>query len=61
MKCPMCANGTIVKLVIKNYKTKMGGKPIIVPKANIEECDTCKERLYHAKEIRRWERIAKGK
>jgi DNA-binding transcriptional regulator YiaG len=49
----------MIREVIPNYKTKMGGIPIEVPNAEISRCSNCGETSVSAKELKRWELIQK--
>lgn len=53
--CPTCGKGTIKATIIQNYKTRIRGYPFTVPQACIGTCDQCGERVFTAKETRRWE------
>lgn len=62
MKCQeeKC-NGVMENKIIHNYHTKMGGIPIVVKYAKILKCPICGSQIYSAKEVKKWERIAKLK
>ena len=54
-KCPSCKAGkTVIKKV--NYQLKIkGGKKIIVPDLDIEECSNCGERIFSLEAARKIE------
>lgn len=56
MKCPECNEGTIKKIIVKEYNARLKGINFPVKNAEIGKCDACEAELYSAKEIRRWER-----
>src|SRR2546430_2430081 len=54
-KCPSCKTGkTVIKKVNYQLKTK-GGKKIIVPDLEIEECSNCGERIFSLEAARKIE------
>ena len=57
MKCPMCEKGYMTKVTVIDYKAKLGGIEFDVVDAQLLRCDLCNEEAYHAKEVRRWEKI----
>lgn len=59
MKCPSCENGHMKKITVKKYRAKLAGVEFDVDNARFLECDTCDEKAYDAKEIKRWEQILK--
>lgn len=58
-KCPNCESGRLIQHVEPRYTTKLKGVPIEVSDAKFWRCDGCGESIVDAKEIRRWEEIAK--
>jgi len=60
-KCPICGKGEVKIESIKEFETKIRGIPIVVKDAKIAKCDACGEKIYDAKEIKRWEEILKQK
>ena len=61
MKCPSCEEGTIEQIVVEEYIAELRGIVFLVEDAKIGKCDTCEEKIYHAKEIKRWEKLLDGK
>jgi len=55
MKCPTCGEGELVPTTVYNYVTKMRGIKIVIPEAHCNACNKCDERLWSAKEIKKWE------
>lgn len=54
-----CGRGTVRRTEFRDYRTKIKGKPVIVPVAWIGVCDVCGERCYSARELYRWRRTAR--
>ena len=59
--CPYCGKGKPELKVIPELETRFEGVMIKVPNAEISQCPECGEKTYHAKELKRWERIMKMK
>ena len=55
--CPSCPNGTLKPLKLQHHHTRVKGFPFVVPEAWFSACDTCGERLLHAKELAYWTRL----
>jgi len=47
------------EVVIEDYQARLKGITFPVKNAEYRECDTCGEKSYHCKEIRRWEQLLK--
>ena len=56
IKCPSCGVNKMEEKIISEFHTKLGGVPFVVSNAKILECEKCGERIYDAKEIKRWEK-----
>lgn len=60
IKCPSCGSDKLKLKVISEFDTKLGGVPFVAKDAKVFECEGCGERIYDAKEIKRWEEEMKG-
>ena len=56
----MCKPGIVTELIIPKYMARLKGIDFEVDNAKIDQCDSCGERYFHPKEIRRWEKILKA-
>ena len=56
IKCPSCGVNKMEEKIISEFHTKIGGVPFVVSNAKILECEKCGERIFDAKEIKRWEK-----
>ena len=54
--CPTCGQAGLVEIVIPEYETKVMTFPCVIKNAKFAECPKCGERLYDAKELKRWEK-----
>jgi len=54
--CPYCKDGILVTTIYENYCTKIRGVHFVVDKAEINVCNSCNEKIYSAKELKRWEK-----
>lgn len=58
-QCPNCGKFAMYEKIFPTFSTKINKVPIVVKNAKIIECSVCGEKIYHAKEIKRWEKIAR--
>jgi putative zinc finger/helix-turn-helix YgiT family protein len=56
IKCPSCGVNKMKEKIISEFHTKLGGVPFVASNAKILECEQCGERIFDAKEIKRWEK-----
>lgn len=57
VKCPSCGMNTMKEKIISEFHTKLENVPFVVNNAKILECEKCGERIFSAKEIKRWEKV----
>jgi len=56
-KCQECGQGTVQEKVISQYRTKVNGRPFVVPDACIGVCDSCGAEHFSGPEMERWDRL----
>ena len=53
-RCPTCGNAKI-RLVRSDYKTRIKGRDVLVPKLERQECSRCGEVLFDSEAMARLE------
>lgn len=53
-QCERCKEGHVRWQVLRNYLTKVGGYPFVVPEAVVGVCDNCGAEAFDPQENRRW-------
>lgn len=56
-KCQECGKGTVLEKIFPEYKTRLGGYPVIVHNARIGICDRCGAEHFNANETVRWRTV----
>jgi len=56
-KCQECGQGTVQPTTFRNYETRFGKRPFVVPEAVIGVCDLCGAQHFNAREWKRWRQL----